>query len=250
MSDRTTILDPKPPFIPEKRIERAAWELLDSYSGKFETEIAAPVPIERIAELHLQLALEFKDMKRLFPFADVHGAIWFEDKIIGIDQSLNPDENPEKLGRYHFTLAHEVGHWCLHRDLFKQNPEQSSLFGHAARGADVVCRSTERKKPIEWQADAFAANLLMPRSLVQDAWTVLRNGDDREAEMVELRQQYQGRVLVYRGDYFDSGKNWDLAIKEEFAAPLAEQFSVSREAMRIRLEQLKLLVEVRSPRLF
>jgi len=34
-----------------------------------------------------------------------------------------------------------------------------------------------------------------------------------------------------------------LAIKEDFAGPLAEQFAVSREAMRIRLEELDLLAK-------
>ena len=53
-------------------------------------------------------------MKSLFPFADVHGAIWFEEGIIGIDQGLYPDENPLMLGRYHFTLAHELGQTYRH----------------------------------------------------------------------------------------------------------------------------------------
>jgi Zn-dependent peptidase ImmA (M78 family) len=40
-----------------------------------------------------------------------------------------------------------------------------------------------------------------------------------------------------------------LAIKEDFAGPLAEQFAVSREAMRIRLEELELIVESSTARL-
>jgi Zn-dependent peptidase ImmA (M78 family) len=42
----------------------------------------------------------------------------------------------------------------------------------------------------------------------------------------------------------------DAAIKEHYAAPFAERFSVSKEAMRIRLEELKLFVENRPRLLF
>ncbi len=238
------------PYIPAKRIERDAIALLDDLELKLDQRIETPVPVEKIAEKQLQLTLEIKDMKSLFPFADVHGAIWLEEGIIGIDQSLDPDVNPSMLGRYNFTLAHEIGHWRLHRHYFLGNARQMNLFDDGSRIPDVVCRSTERKKPIEWQADAFAANLLMPKSLVFQAWKEFRGGDEREAAMANLRPKYEYRRLFYRGDVAFTSCERDLAIKENFAAPLAERFQVSREAMRIRLEELKLFVEVLPPRLF
>lgn len=238
------------PYIPAKRIERDALELMEDFEFKLDHKIEAPVPVEKIAEILLQLTLEIKDMKSLFPFADVHGAIWFDERIIGINQSLDPDINPSMLGRYNFTLAHEIGHWRLHRHYFLGNAKQMNLFDDGSRIPDVVCRSTERKKPIEWQADAFAANLLMPRSLVFQAWNEFRDGDDREVAMVDLRPKYEQRTLYHRGDVAITTAERDLAIKENFAAPLAERFQVSREAMRIRLEELKLFVEVLPQRLF
>lgn len=35
-----------------------------------------PVPIDEIVEFHLGLAIEFSDMRELFTFADLHGALW------------------------------------------------------------------------------------------------------------------------------------------------------------------------------
>jgi formylglycine-generating enzyme required for sulfatase activity len=190
MNNRFSVVDREVPYLHEKQIERESHQLLEEYEIKFGHKATVPIPIEKITEIQLQLTLEFKDMKSLFPFADVHGAIWFEEGIVGIDQSLDPDVNPPMLGRYHFTLAHEIGHWCLHRRLYKDNPNQMRLFDDGTRQPDVVCRSSERKKPVEWQADAFSASLLMPRSMVYQAWMEYHDGDDQEAEMATLRPAY------------------------------------------------------------
>lgn len=224
------------PHLESQAIEAAANELLREYSKKFSQANTTPVHVERIAEIHLQLVLEFKDMKAMFPMADVHGAIWFNEGLIAIDERLDPEVYPLMLGRYRFTLAHEVGHWCLHR---QEN-----------RVPDVVCRSTTRRRPVERQADEFAANLLMPRTLIRKAWADFRFGSDDEIHIATLRDQYQGRAPLFRGRLPESQQEQDLAIKEDFSGPLAEQFAVSREAMRIRLEELELIVESSTARLF
>ena len=160
------------PFLHEKQIEREAEVLIQEFELKFRKVDAPPVPVDDIVELHLQLALELKDMKSLFTFADVHGAIWFEEGLIGIEQSLDPETDPKRLGRYRFTLAHEAGHWQLHRSHYISQPGQRVLFDDGSRMPDVVCRSSERKKPVEYQADAFAANLLMPRKMIYGVLSV------------------------------------------------------------------------------
>ena len=79
---------------------------------------------------------------------------------IVIDESLDPEENPSKEGRYRFTLAHEGGgHWRLHRHLFANDPAQALLFGGPATPS-VVCRSSQAKERVEWQADFYASCLL------------------------------------------------------------------------------------------
>jgi len=164
MNERFSLVDRQVPYLHEKQIEREARFILDQYELKFERKVTAPVPLEKITEFQLQLTLEFKDMKSLFPFADVHGAIWFEEGIIGIDQSLNPDENPSMLGRYHFTLAHELGHWCLHRQLYKESesanvvrrwcsrarcrlPVQRTQETRGMAGRRICCQPADAKAP-------------------------------------------------------------------------------------------------------
>lgn len=241
------------PFLHEKQIEREADLLLEEYGLKFSPVGAPPVPVDEIAELHLELTLEYLDMKSLFPVADVHGAIWFKQSRIGIDQALDPHTNPTRLGRYHFTLAHEVGHWRLHRQHYAQNPAQQRLFVDGTPQPDVVCRSSERSKPVEWQANAFASCLLMPRKFVYAAWAEFRQSDDSPVAITEVRSLYSESAameLFRRGRIATDQESKDLAMKEDFCRPLAQAFQVSAEAMRIRLEQLELLVATKSKSLF
>ena len=238
------------PFLHEKQIEREADLLLAEYAEIIEPILEPPVPIEELIGTVLQLRHQFLDMRSLFPFADVHGAIWFKDALIGVDSLLNPDSYPRRRGRYHFTLAHEVGHWRLHRQHYIKNPAERLLFDDGSPKPDVVCRSSERKKPVEWQADTFAASVLMPRKLVYTAWAEFRDGDDRPVELRELHAARSGSPLFYRGQPAATEEERDYAVKEDFCRPLAERFEVSREAMRIRLEEFELIVRERPATLF
>ncbi len=238
------------PYLHERQIEREADLLLAEYAEIIEPVLEPPVPIEELVGTVLQLRHQFFDLRSLFPFADVHGAIWFEEALIGVDFNLNPDSFPRRRGRYHFTLAHEIGHWRLHRQHYIKNPAERRLFDDGTRKPDVVCRSSERKKPVEWQADTFAALVLMPRKLLHAAWAEFRGGDDRPVELRELHAARSGTPLFYRGQPAVTEEERDKAVKEDFCRPLAERFEVSREAMRIRLEGLQLIVRERPAMLF
>src|SRR5882672_3011594 len=163
------------PFVSEESIEHDANALLAQFARDRHTEIRAPIPIEDIVEKHLKLQVEFDDLHRLFGLTrgaepDIFGAIWLETGEIVIDESLDPEEYPSKEGRYRFTLAHEGGgHWRLHRHLFAKDRAQAALFGGPA-APSVICRSSQAKERVEWQADFYASCLLMPRKLVFAAW--------------------------------------------------------------------------------
>jgi hypothetical protein len=115
MTKRSSSQNGKLPFLTDQDFEDEAALLLAKF-GQKHGEVAAPaVPVDEIAELHLGLCLTLDDMQALFGVDDVHGALWVNDRRIGIDHRLEPTNNPSMLGRYRFTLAHEIGHWQLHR---------------------------------------------------------------------------------------------------------------------------------------
>jgi hypothetical protein len=237
------------PFLAEEAIERAAAALLAEYSHARGAIIEPPIPIEDIVEKHLKLGIEFDDTHRLFGLPrtgddpDILGAIFFEESRIVIDESLDPEEYPSKEGRYRFTLAHEGGgHWRLHRHLFAKDPAQAALFGGPAPPS-VICRSSQAKERVEWQADFYASCLLMPRKLVFAAWDemfpdrkqrVLQPATPIDHPFAEIARIECG----IRGAEFPESDDQAL---ESFAKPFAEKFLVSPIAMRIRLEKLGLL---------
>lgn len=237
-------------YMSDEAIEKDALALLADYARERGVPIEAPIPIDDIIEKHLKIGIEFDDTHRLFNVPrsgigfdpDILGAIFFDQKRIVIDESLDPDANPAKEGRYRYTTAHEVGHWRLHRGLFGKDPAQTSLLEPNA-APSVVCRTSQAKERIEFQADLYASCVLMPRKLVFAAWDeafpdrkqrVLQPATPIDHPFVEIAR-FECRIPGAEFTETD-----DLAL-DSFAKPFAERFLVSPIAMRIRLERLGLL---------
>lgn len=239
------------PFLTDRKIEDNAELLLGEFGNHPDRRPinSPPIPIDEIIELHLQLTFEIRDLQPLSNGGDVHGAIWFQSRRLGVDQSLDPNRFPAKLGRYHFTLAHEVGHWRLHRAEYLRRINQPSVLAQIEEKPDYICRTSERKVRVEWQADQFAAYLLMPRALVRQEWQKWR-GDLDPVELSEIpdREERLTSELRRRGDTPDASH--DDLILENYCRPLAQTFEVSAEAMCIRLESLDLLSRKQTPSLF
>jgi hypothetical protein len=242
----------KVPFLKQEQIERDAEALLAEYECARGVQIDPPVPIEDILEKHLKLRVEFDDMHQLLgvprsaPGREPHilGAILFNERCIVIDESLDPEEYPAKEGRYRFTLAHEGGHWRLHRNLFTADPAQVSLLDEQAQPA-IVCRSSDTKEPIEWQADFYASCLLMPRRLVYAFW-LERFGSLHPFiyEWNKANPAFAPRrsSWVKLGDILRPETPDHLIVFNRIAREFAQVFCVSVEPMRIRLENLGLLL--------
>jgi len=237
MARARTVSKDKVPFLPDERIEDEAKLLLDEWAEKQSDPITVPVPIEDIIELHLGLEFSISDLKTELGHSDVLGAIWFGDRRIKVDESLDFNQYPRMRGRYFFTLAHEVGHWRLHRQHLAEDPNALRLFDKDGEPA-FVCRSTEKPRE-EWQADTFASLVLMPKQLVRDAWCDWRGTDDpvRIGDLPVC--DFHGKI--------EADQNMAM---ERFCKPMAERFEVSAQAMRIRLQKLGLMVEEIEPKLF
>jgi Zn-dependent peptidase ImmA (M78 family) len=244
------------PYLADEMIEGDAALLLAEYAHARGIVIAPPIPIENIVEKHLKLGIEFDDTHKLFgvPRAgldpDILAAIFFDDRRIVIDESLDPEENPAKEGRYRFTLAHEGGgHWRLHRHLFAKDPTQAALFGGSA-APSIICRSGQAKEPVEWQADFYASCLLMPRKLIFETW---RERFGTTAPFIFEINKSNPIFAPRRSNWIhisrafeserDTHKKPDYQIAfRMIAREFAQVFCVSTEAMRIRLEKLGLLL--------
>jgi hypothetical protein len=227
------------PFVRPVEIESAAQRLLTAYAERFKVALAPPIPVDEILESHLELDLRFDNLPRLLTEPRALGATWVVQRRVRIDESLDPSVYPAMEGRYRFTLSHEVGHWELHRHLYLGLKDQGLLFGGLEQPS-VICRAGERFDPQEWQANQFAGYLLMPRDMVIHAWQA-RRGD---------LEPY-----VAADEMADLSVRWSLGENEtptvEIARDLAREFTVSGQAMQIRLIGMGLIVTSKAqPSLF
>lgn len=238
----------KVPYLSQETIEHDAEALLAEYAHARRATLEPPIPIEDIVEKHLKLRIDFDDLHKVLrvpqvgPEPEIFGAIWVNKREICIHESLDPEEHPEIEGRYRFTLAHEGGgHWRLHRAYLITDPTQASMFDEPSRPA-VICRSSQGKEPVEWQADFYASCLLMPRLMMLHAWRerfgndnprVLRRKNRLAVAEVEDSDVRAALETIERGH--------DDRALQEFVRPFAGRFQVSPIAMRIRLEKLGLL---------
>ncbi|NRF38548.1 ImmA/IrrE family metallo-endopeptidase [Pedobacter foliorum] len=122
---------------------------------------------EIISELQINtLPVKIEDVAkkmglRLTPFA-------FDDNISGVlvieegQGTIGYNQNESRVRR-RFTIAHECGHYCLHKD-------QASMF--MDKGLKALFRSThsgltEDTQVLEREANTFAAYVLMPDHLLK-----------------------------------------------------------------------------------
>lgn len=107
-----------------------------------------PVPVEEIAEQNgVQVVLaDFEDNRD-----EVSGVCDFEQKKILVNFADLP-------ARRRFTIAHELGHWMLHRGIYQANPDKYRFLPRF--------RWTDDAGPLEQEANRFAAHLLVPDRLL------------------------------------------------------------------------------------
>lgn len=226
-------LEFKVPFLREEQIESAVAELLHSFAMAKGVAPRPPVDVDKILEGYLKLELRFTDLPKLIGIPDVLGATFLKDKVVYIDQTL---ELPGREGRLAFTIAHEIGHWQLHRPLIDAEAVTAPLFamGEVSRQPTIVCRTGSKREPAEWQADKFAACLLMPAADVRASVRALYG---------EVLPMWEGVEARRKAHLLDEQL-------QDLAGEVIEQgrfFNVSNEAMRYRLLDLRLVVDLSQP---
>jgi Zn-dependent peptidase ImmA (M78 family) len=168
------------------KVKQAARKMLDRYGDSIPVNIEAIVRAEGIT-------LQKENLE-----AEVSGMLVIKETeaIIAINEKHAPN-------RQRFTIAHELGHYLLHRNLSNVFFDESLVFFR-----DQV--AAEGTKYQEIEANNFAAELLMPETI--------------------LRKRLAEKPL----DAFDEADNSGIC-------ELAKMFGVSTQALSIRLTKLGLI---------
>lgn len=185
---------------------REARQTLEDWERKV-GHLTPPIAVEDIADLLYALAI---DVRQDLP-ENVAGRLYAEDQIIEVKSSDIPT-------RQRFTIAHEIGHFRLHTVAERwlhgvhvcnneaigvsqdQRQDPAPIPGLDLPGSELQPAISKRRDAhrLEIEANRFAAELLMPASLIETA------------------------ISAYGAD----------------VPSLADLFNVSRQAMQIRLETL------------
>jgi hypothetical protein len=160
------------PFLRDSEIAAAASQLCErAYKGAI---IVAPVSLDCIVFdcLCEHDGLIFTDEERLGQ--DEGAQILGRTELLAGRISVDCDLKQAEPRRYRFTVAHELGHWVLHRPLAMSSRDHPELF---PKGTVLVTTESSlspsqpagrRVPPVEWQANRFASFLLIPRALLRN----------------------------------------------------------------------------------
>lgn len=128
-----------------------------SIINKYRNKI--PVDLEAIANsigLHIQYS---------FLDSDTSGILEKNKKHDGYTIIVNANDHSN---RKRFTIAHELGHYMLHRNLIGSGLDDNRAYRSTDTGK---YHNTSIGPEEETEANQFAANLLMPRHKVKELYT-------------------------------------------------------------------------------
>ena len=191
------------PFKDHEDIKKAAQHFLKVYHPQNNY----PVPIEEIIEFGLNINII--PMPGLHDVLDTDGFLSSNLKDISVDEYIFL----HRAGRYRFTLAHEIAHFTLHKNLYRQNN-----FTKIIEWKKFIEDFPEKQYHwFEWQANEFAGLVLVSPALLRERFTY-------QLKKIKSLNVKECDVII----------EWVIEL-------LTRDFEVSSEVIRIRLTKDSLI---------
>ena len=150
----------------------------------------------------------------------VLGSANFDLKTI----SINAHENKH---RERFTIAHEIGHFCMRHDRYLRSEniaEQDLLI-------NGDCKRSFSYESLEYQANIFASYLLLPHDLFNFKVALFR-------ESLGIKNTSHGYIYV-------DNQTCNFTLYNELLTRLSLHFEVSKLAIEVRFKKLGMLNDKR-----
>ena len=186
-------------------------ELAEEFLKKYGIGSKLPIPIDEVIEFEYGIDIvPFPNLQRDF---DIEGFISGDLSRIYVDDFVFQ----KRLFRYRFTLAHEIGHLFLHKDLIR-NIRPTSV----AEWKDFILQvDQEAYEWVEWQAYTFAGLVLVPRKLLKEDFVRRIDALKKKIALAKLadlpRDSYEEYVI------------------DAIAMNLIEKYGVSKEVLVKRI---------------
>jgi Zn-dependent peptidase ImmA (M78 family) len=141
----------------------------------------APVPVQRIAR-DLNIDVRFSPTRE-----DVSGALVVKSGAAFIAVNDTHHEN-----RQRFTIAHEIGHFCLH------NPKEGVHFDEDFLVYGRNGKSSLASDPQEIEANQFAAELLMPQQFLMTDFSSMKGALEDIVMRLAKKYKVSPQAMEYR----------------------------------------------------
>ncbi|HLD60978.1 MAG TPA: ImmA/IrrE family metallo-endopeptidase [Patescibacteria group bacterium] len=139
----------------------------EEIAKKYNPEGLSPFPFERIEEDIDNLEIFLIELQ-----PGILGAISFDPEENLYSVIIDKERTATKQ---HFILAHELGHYFLHRDYVRRH--ELLVDNDDALSWNKPLPDAERQQ-METETNHFAAALLMPTELVVKAWNALHSVEE------------------------------------------------------------------------
>jgi hypothetical protein len=139
------------PYMPKEEI----WKAADKFRSEFWPEENLPIDMEKIIEERLGLNIEPKHNLHLELDIDAYLRVDLTGVIVDYDCYMNE----KYMNRLRFSLAHELGHLFLHRDIYKRfKIDDTDAWKYFMQNIPE-----QQYTYFEYQANEFAGRTLVPR---------------------------------------------------------------------------------------
>ena len=193
----------KAPFIKIEDIRTAA----DEFRAKYWPQSSLPVDIFEIIEFGLDI--EIRTILNLREAGDVDALLLGDLKTIVVDQ--HDFLNDRAQNRLRFSIAHEIGHFVLHADIFSK-----IQYSSIEEWVDFFQKIPEDEYTwIEQHAYEFAGRLLVPRD--------------------KLIEKLKDAISIAETSGFDAWDSSGESAREYIAHGIARYFEVSEQVIEKRL---------------
>jgi hypothetical protein len=197
----------KAPFISQQQ----CWAAADQFRQQYWPSGEIPVDVLAVAEFDLNL--EIRTITGLKEDADVDALLLGDWKTLIVDQQQYLDDR--FINRLRFSIAHELGHYVLHKAVFDSIPR-----GTADEWIAFMLEMPEKEYGLlEYHANEFAGRLLVPE--------------------IELKPQFEKVLLEVERKGITRNQLSDAHLSY-LCIPLAKHFAVSQEVIERRLTKEKL----------
>lgn len=221
------------PVLSRYQIDTAAQKILEQYTSD-RGERQAPTDMDYLIEQVFDLTLDYQTLQ---PDGSILGETIFRDgcRKVFDGETFETSLIQVKTGtiildatmaeimdtRMLFTEAHELGHWVLHNKFYSGTENRACRSCLSQR---IYFPHYQAKSPVEWtewQANAFAAAILLPRPALRLTLRDFLNENHMSWKELSNFGEYQKRVKYV-----------------EFLERIRETYCVSLETARLRMNKL------------